>query len=86
MDSEIAANMPIGLAVDLVVKWLPVRVDGPAALQTKGVEPGSGSRTITVVALTLRRIEADLQWLTLLLGTEIVALIFTAIATIAGGG
>ncbi len=34
----------------------------------------------------LRRIEADLRWLTLLLGAEIVALISTAIATIAGGG
>jgi hypothetical protein len=34
----------------------------------------------------LRRIEADLRWLTLLLGAEIVALISTAIVTIAGGG
>jgi hypothetical protein len=34
----------------------------------------------------LRRIEADLRWLTLLLGAEIVALISTSIATIAGGG
>ena len=52
MDSEIAANMPIGLAADLVVKWLPVRVDQSAASQTKGVEPDSRSRTITVVAST----------------------------------
>jgi hypothetical protein len=34
----------------------------------------------------LRRIEADLRWLTLLLGAEIVALISTSIATIAGSG
>ncbi|NQW16769.1 MAG: hypothetical protein HQ478_04710 [Chloroflexi bacterium] len=32
----------------------------------------------------LRRIEADLRWLTLLLGAEIVALISASIATIAG--
>lgn len=86
LDSEIAANMPTGLAAELVVKWLPVRVDESAALQTKGVEPDSGSRTITVAALTLRRTEADLRWLMLLLGVEIVALISTVIATIAGGG
>jgi|GEM_PF-3056225 hypothetical protein len=34
----------------------------------------------------LRRIEADLRWVTLLLGAEIVALISASIATIAGSG
>ena len=52
MDSEITADMPIGRAADLVVKWLPVRVEESAVSQTKGVEPDSGSRTITVVAST----------------------------------
>ncbi len=33
----------------------------------------------------LRRIEADLRWVTILLGAEIVALISASIATIAAG-
>jgi hypothetical protein len=52
LDSEIAANMAIDLAADLVVKWLPVRVDKSAASQAKGAKPDSGSRTVTVVAST----------------------------------
>jgi len=48
LDSEYAARLPS----DVVVKWLPVRVDEAAAPQTKQASPGSDSRTITVVAST----------------------------------
>ena len=52
MDSEFATMLPIGLAADLVVKWLPVRVDERTVSETKSAAPDDGSRTITVVAST----------------------------------
>jgi HK97 family phage prohead protease len=52
LDSEFATMLPIGLAADLVVKWLPVRVDERTVSETKSAAPDDGSRTITVVAST----------------------------------
>jgi len=49
---DLAADLAAGPAADLVVKWLPVRVDESATPQTKGVGTDDGSRTITVVAST----------------------------------